>query len=47
MIKEIVKEKQFKIVRCETKDQLADCLTKNMVAHRLIHVLKTGKIDQI
>ena len=47
LIKEIVKEKQCEIEWCETKDQLADCLTKHMVAHRLIHVLKTGKIDDI
>ena len=47
VIKEIVNEKQCRIEWCETKDQLADCLTKHMVAHRLIHVLKTGKIDDI
>ena len=45
VIKEIVKEKQCEIEWCETSDQLADCLTKHMVAHRLIRVLTTGKIN--
>ena len=47
VIKEIVQEKQCEIEWYETKDQLGDCLTKHMVAHSLIHVLKTGKIDDI
>ena len=47
VIKEIVKEKQCEIEWCETKDQLADCLPKHMVADRLIHVLNTRKIDDI
>ena len=47
LIREILKEKQCEIEWCETKDQLADCLTKHMVSHRLIHVLKARKIDDI
>ena len=47
VIRKIVKEKQCEIEWCETKDQLADCLMKHMVAHRLIQFLNTGKIDVI
>ena len=47
VIREIVKEKQCKIEWCETKDQLAECLTRHMVSHRLIQVLNTGKIEDI
>ena len=43
-IKEAVKEKQCEIEWCDTKEQLSDCLTKHMVAHRLVGLLNSGKL---
>ena len=41
MLKEVVENKECEIEWVETAEQLSDCLTKHMVAHRLLAV-RTG-----
>ena len=44
MLKEVVKNKECEIEWVDTAEQLSDCLTKHMVAHRLLAVMKTGRL---
>ena len=44
MRKEVVKKKECEIEWVETAEQLSDCLTKHMVAHRLLAVMRTGRL---
>ena len=44
-LREAQKEKRMEIEWCSSEQQLADALTKSMVAWRLINVLKTADIN--
>jgi hypothetical protein len=45
MLKEVVENKECEIEWVETAEQLSDCLTKHMVAHRLLAVMRTGTLN--
>ena len=45
MFKEVAENKECKIEWVDTGEQLSDCLTKHMVAHRLLVVMGMGRID--
>ena len=45
MLKEVVEKKECEIEWVDTAEQLSDCLTKHMVAHRLLAVIRTGRLD--
>ena len=45
MLKEVVENKECEIEWVDTAEQLSDCLTKHMVAHRLLAVMTTGRLD--
>ena len=45
MLKEVVKNKECEIEWVDTAEQLSDSLTKHMVAHRLLAVMGTGRLD--
>ena len=44
MLKEVVEKKECEIEWVETAEELSDCLTKHMVAHRLLAVMRTGRL---
>ena len=44
MLKEVVEKKECEIEWVDTAEQLSDCLTKHMVAHRLLAVMRTGRL---
>ena len=44
MLKEVVENKECEIEWVDTAKHLSDCPTKHMVAHRLLAVMRTGRL---